>query len=159
RWMFPAFAQLYRLLKPHRFCVSFYGWHAADRFLQAWRQCGFWPASHFTCVKPYASNVKFARMMHENAYLLAKGEPAQPPLPPADVLYWKYSGNKLHPTQKPVSLLTPLVEAYSRPGDIVLDPFAGSGTTGVAARQCRRRFILIEKDAQYHQAAAQRLSA
>jgi len=38
-----------------------------------------------------------------------------------------------------------LIEAFSKPSDIVLDPFAGSGTTGLAARQCGRQFILIEK--------------
>ena len=41
--------------------------------------------------------------------------------------------------------IQPIIEAYSNPGEIVLDPFAGSGTTGVAAKACRREFVLIEK--------------
>jgi site-specific DNA-methyltransferase (adenine-specific) len=56
-----------------------------------------------------------------------------------------------------VGSVTPLIEAYSRPNALVLDPFAGSGTTGVAALLCRRRCLLIEKDATYYHAACTRL--
>lgn len=157
RWMFPAFAELYRVLKPDSYCVSFYGWNKADRFLTVWRECGFTPVGHFAWVKRYASQIRFVRMMHEQAYLLVKGNPPVPAHPPADVLNWQYTGNVLHPTQKPVSSLMPLIEAYSRPGNIVLDPFAGSGSTGMAARQAKRLFILIEKELEYHQTAQARL--
>jgi len=51
-----------------------------------------------------------------------------------------------HPTQKPVASLTPLIEAFSRPDDLVLDPFAGSGSTGVAARFCRRALLDVGPD-------------
>ena len=157
RWMFPAFAELYRVLKPDRYCVSFYGWSMAHRFLNVWRECGFQPVDHFVWVKRYASRVRFTQRKHEQAYLLIKGNPVPPKLPPSDVLEWKYSGNRLHPTQKPVGALMPLIKAFSGVNDVVLDPFAGSGTTGVSARQCGRRFILIEKDAEYFQAAKKRL--
>lgn len=157
RWMFPAFLELYRVLKPDRFLVSFYGWGRADRFLHVWRECGFYPIGHFVFVKTYDSKVSFTKMRHEQAYLLAKGRPAKPERPLADLIPWKFSGNQLHPTQKPVSALTPLVEAYSQPHDLILDPFAGSGSTGEAARQLQRRFLLIEKDWQYYQKARQRL--
>jgi site-specific DNA-methyltransferase (adenine-specific) len=60
-------------------------------------------------------------------------------------LPWEYTSNELHTNQKPVVALTPLIEAYSEPGDLILDPFAGSGSTGVAAKRCNRQFILIEK--------------
>lgn len=150
RWVFPAFAELYRLLKPNSYCVSFYAWSKAARFLSIWKECGFQPVGHFVWVKRYASCTRHAKMMHEQAYLLTKGNPQPPESPPDDVLPWKYTGNVLHPTQKPVTSLTPIIQAYSKPGGIVLDPFAGSGSTGIAARQCGRRFILIEKvDAYY----------
>jgi adenine-specific DNA-methyltransferase len=55
-----------------------------------------------------------------------------------------------------VTGLLPLIRAYCPQGGTLLDAFAGSGTTGVAARQCQRRFILIEQDATYHRAACQR---
>ena len=97
------------------------------------------------------------RSKHESAYLLAKGYPAMPKDPPSDVLEWAYTGNKLHPTQKPVSGLVPLIHAYTKPNDLIIDPFAGSGTTGVAARHCNRHYLLIEQDAGYYQTAVERL--
>lgn len=51
-----------------------------------------------------------------------------------------------HPTQKPVEAILPLVQWLTNPGDLILDPYAGSGTTGVAALRSGRRVILIEKD-------------
>ena len=157
-WMYPAFAELYRVLKPNSYCISFYGWSRVDRFMGVWRECGFRAVGHFVWTKRYASCTRHTQMKHEQAYLLAKGTPTLPDSPPADVLPWQYTGNKLHPTQKPVASLVPLIEAYSQPDGLVLDPFAGSGTTGVAARECGRRFLLIEKDAAYHRAACERLS-
>ena len=157
RWMFPAFSEMYRVLKPDSYCVSFYGWSKADRFLSVWRECGFYPIGHFVWVKRYASCVRHNRMMHEQAYLLAKGNPPPPRTPPADVLPWRYTGNRLHPTQKPVCSLTPLIEAYSKPNGLILDPFAGSGSTGVAALLSHRRCLLIEKEAAYSETARKRL--
>ena len=157
RWMYPAFSELYRVLKPDSYCVSFYGWSKADRFLSVWRECGFYPVGHFVWVKRYASCVRHNKMMHEQAYLLAKGSPPPPKNPPADIIPWKYTGNRLHPTQKPVCSLTPLIEAYSKPGGLILDPFAGSGSTGVAALLSRRRCLLIEKEANHYKTACTRL--
>ena len=68
-------------------------------------------------------------------------------------------GKKLHPTQKPESLLARVVLAASRPNDMVLDPFCGSGTTGAVAHRLRRRFIGIEREADYAAAAEDRISA
>ena len=65
--------------------------------------------------------------------------------------------NKLHPTQKPLELIERLVLASSNPGDTVLDPFMGSGTTGVAALQNQREFVGIEKDAGYFDIAQKRI--
>jgi len=76
-----------------------------------------------TFIKKYASTERFLRYQHENAYLLAKGNPQKPVRTIPDVLEWKYTGNNLHPTQKPLCVLTPLIESFSNPGDVVLDPF------------------------------------
>jgi len=68
-------------------------------------------------------------------------------------------GKKLHPTQKPEALLARVLLAASRPDDLVLDPFCGSGTTGAVARRLRRRFIGIEREADYAKAAQKRIAA
>jgi len=68
-------------------------------------------------------------------------------------------GKKLHPTQKPEALLARVLLAASRPDDLVLDPFCGSGTTGAVAHRLRRRFIGIERDADYAAAARGRIDA
>ncbi|HXL64564.1 MAG TPA: site-specific DNA-methyltransferase [Xanthobacteraceae bacterium] len=67
-------------------------------------------------------------------------------------------GKKLHPTQKPEALLARAILAASQPDDLVLDPFCGTGTTGAVARQLRRRFIGIEREAEYAAAAEQRIA-
>src|SRR5262245_21911575 len=68
-------------------------------------------------------------------------------------------GKKLHPTQKPEALLARIILAASRPDDLVLDPFSGTGTTGAVARRLRRRFIGVEREAEYAAAAEERISA
>jgi len=68
-------------------------------------------------------------------------------------------GKKLHPTQKPEALLARVLLSASRPDDLVLDPFCGSGTTGAVAHRLRRRFIGIERDADYAAAARKRIEA
>lgn len=69
------------------------------------------------------------------------------------------SGRKLHPTQKPEALLARILMATTKPGDVVLDPFFGTGTTGVAAKRLGRQFIGLEREAQYARAAEARLAA
>lgn len=66
---------------------------------------------------------------------------------------------RVHTTQKPISLMLELVELFTDEDDIVLDPFAGSGTTGVACLRLGRRFIGIERDEKYAAVARQRLEA
>jgi modification methylase len=67
-------------------------------------------------------------------------------------------GKKLHPTQKPEGLLARVILASSRPGDLVLDPFCGTGTTGAVAKRLGRRFFGVEREAGYASAAAARLA-
>src|SRR5579883_596298 len=69
------------------------------------------------------------------------------------------SGRKLHSTQKPESLLSRILLAASVEGDVILDPFFGSGTTGAAAKRLGRSFIGIERDAAYARAARARIAA
>jgi site-specific DNA-methyltransferase (adenine-specific) len=73
------------------------------------------------------------------------------------VPFWSMSENTSHPAQKPEKLLAKLILASSRPGDLVLDPFLGSGTSAVVARKLGRRFVGIEMDAEHCLAALRRL--
>lgn len=157
-WLRPAFREACRVLKPNAFRVSFYGWNKVDRFMDAWRNAGFYAVGHLVFRKSYASSARFVRYEHEQAYLLAKGKPALPEHPIADVIDMPYSGNRLHPTEKPVKALLPLIEAFSKEGGLVLDPFCGSGSTLVAARKVNRRYLGIELDSAYCATAARRLA-
>lgn len=65
----------------------------------------------------------------------------------------------LHPTQKPLALCEYFIQTYTNPGDVVLDNCMGSGTTGVAALNCGRRFVGIERDADYFAIAKTRIEA
>ena len=76
---------------------------------------------------------------------------------PKDVLEYGQDPIKLHPTQKPLELMRYMVRTYSNPGDIVLDPFMGSGTTAVACAIERRNFIGFETDENYFNSANKRL--
>ena len=73
------------------------------------------------------------------------------------VPFWSMPENTDHPTQKPEKLLAKIILASSNPGDLVLDPFAGSGTTAVVSKKLSRDFIAIESDENYCLLAAKRL--
>ncbi len=68
-------------------------------------------------------------------------------------------GKKLHPTQKPEALLARVILSSSRSGDLVLDPFCGTGTTGAVAKRLGRRFVGVERDTAYRDAALARIAA
>jgi site-specific DNA-methyltransferase (adenine-specific) len=68
------------------------------------------------------------------------------------------TGGGLHPTQKPVALFEYLIRTYTRPGDLVVDPFVGSGTTALAARNTGRRFLCCDLLLEYVQIARRRLA-
>jgi len=81
---------------------------------------------------------------------------------PGSVLPFKNDKDKtkgLHPTLKPLALMEWLVNTYTNEGDTIIDPFMGSGTTGIACARHNRRFIGIEKEQQYFDKAAKRICA
>lgn len=156
-WLKPAMKEAYRVLKQDRMAVMFYGWSKVDAFFAAWKDAGFHPVGHIVFRKDYASKRRLVQYQHEQAYLLAKGKPPLPENPIADVINIDYSGNKLHPTQKPISALVPLIRSFSLPGEVILDPFTGSGSTCAAALLTGRRYIGIEMDEMYFTQARQRM--
>src|SRR5262245_42429569 len=85
-WLKPVFHEPYRILKPNTLCATFYGWPDVDRFMSVWKECGFRPVSHLVWPKRHHSRVGYTQSFHEVGYLLAKGKPPGPMIPPPDVL-------------------------------------------------------------------------
>ena len=156
-WLKPAMAEAYRVLKRDHLMVCFYGWTKIDRFFAAWHSAGFRPVGHMVFCKSYSAKARFMKYQHEQAYLMAKGNPPLPEHCISDVRELKYTGNALHPTQKAVTSLTPLIRAFTLPGDVVLDAFCGSASTCAAALLTGRKYIGIELDDAYYAAASARL--
>ena len=153
-----VFHEIYRVMKPHSYFISFYGWNAIAEFSNTWKDAGFRTVGHIVWPKRYVSRARHTQYCHESAFVLVKGNPPLPANPLIDVQPWEYSGNRQHPTQKAVSVIEPLIQAYSSPGDVVLDPFLGSETTAVAAALNNRRYIGIELEQRYCDLAEQRLA-
>jgi site-specific DNA-methyltransferase (adenine-specific) len=154
----PAFAEIWRVLKANSLCLSFYGWPHADLFLSMWKLVGFRPVSHIVCVKNNIGLGYFSRSQHETAYLLAKGKPVRRDPAASDVFAWDREPCTYHPSQKPLGAISRTLTAFTREDAVILDPFMGSGTTLVAARNLGRRAIGIEIDGRYCDVAVQRLA-
>lgn len=153
-----VYEALYRVMKPDTYCVTFYGWPKIAEFTAAWTDAGFRTVGHIVWPKPYACSSGHTEVRHESAFVLAKGWPCKPSRPIRDVQAWEFSGNRAHPTEKAVSVIAPLIRAFSRPGDVVIDPFLGSGTTAVAAALTGRAYIGIELEERYCDLARRRLA-
>ena len=78
---------------------------------------------------------------------------------PSEIIEFGLDRDVIHPTQKPVALMEYLIRTYSNEGETVLDNCMGSGTTGVAAVKCNRKFVGIESDADYFTKASERIDA
>lgn len=156
-WMGPAYGHMARVLKPGGLLVSFYGMHVADHMLTHCKAAGLEPVAHLVFVKRYASSRGLTERRHEQAYVFAKGRPQRHAEAISDVLGWQYTGNRHHPTEKPVGVLRQLVRAFSPAGGVVLDPFCGSGSTVLAAMAEGRDAIGIELDKRWYDAAVSRV--
>lgn len=154
----PVFAPMARAMKANSFAVCFAGWSALPQFTAAWETAGLRIVSQIIWQKQYASRKGFTEYRHESAFVLAKGDPAKPAQPLPSVMDWVYSGNKSHPTEKAVEVIAPLIRCFSKPGDLVCDPFSGSGSTSVAAALNGRDYLGIELDAKYVTTAQTRLA-
>ena len=157
-WLEPAFANIWRLLREDSFCISFYGWPHIDLFLGFWKKIGFRPVSHLAFVKSHWGLGRFTRGRHETAFLLAKGRPSKPKKAIPDVINWKRDRFKHHPNQKPVAALIPLIETFCPADGVVLDPFMGSGSTLLAAREVDNIAVGIEIESRYCQSATKRIT-
>lgn len=150
--------EIYRVLKPDSYFVLFCGWLAIPQFSNAWAQAGFGVGGQIVWPKQYASSARHLECRQESAWVLTKGRPRLRGQVLPDVMEWTYSGNRFHPTEKAVEIIKPLVRSFSKQGDVVLDPFLGSGTTAVAAALTDRQYIGVELEARYCALAERRLA-
>lgn len=156
-WVLPAYREIARLLKPDSFCVSFYGFPHVEKFMTAWKSVGLMPKGHLVFIKNNFGLGYLTRHQHESAYLLAKGEPERLNTAVSDVYEWKGTGNELHPTQKPVSAMANIIRTFTRTDALVLDPFAGSGSTLLACEMAGRPWVGIELDDGHARVAQERI--
>lgn len=152
-----VFDPMARAMKQDSYAVCFSGWSALPQFTAAWEAAGLQIVSQIIWQKRYASRRSFTEYRHESAFVLAKGRPAKPANPLPSVMDWVFSGNRRHPTEKAVEILTPLIRCFSKPGDLVCDPFSGSGSTPVAAALTGRDYLGVEIDPVHVRTAQARL--
>lgn len=98
----------------------------------------------------FAPKVEFVFLIHKGRSLIrGKRDP--------NIFKFARTGNKNHPTEKPVDLVEYLISKFSDDGYVILDPFMGSGTTGVACKNLNRNFIGIELEQDYFSTAKERI--
>lgn len=157
-WLYDAF----RLLKPGGSLICFTRWDVQQVFIDAMKLAGFTVKSEVIWDKVYHgmgdTKAQFAPQ-HENIIFAVKGKYAFPGRRPTDLItYQKLSSSHMvHPTEKPVGLFVKLITAVTKPGDLMIDPFAGSGSSLVAAKKSGRRYIGIELDDEHFEKANRRV--
>ena len=162
-WLDPWVEQIYRVLKPdsHFYCFTRFDvyptfYNSMSRFFKV-KNCLIWLKNNHGCGDLNGSYAP----QYEMIIFAVKGRRALNGPRDSDVLACDNvpSADRLHPTQKPVELLRRLLRQSCPPGGIVLDPFAGSGSTLLAAYLEGFHFLGFEKDPKWHAIALQRLSA
>lgn len=161
-WLPTIARELYRVLKPDRHAYLFCNEYAISLFRSELENAGFRVKRCLVWLKnnhssgdlegDYGNMTEFIVFAHKGRRpLIGKRD--------TNVVRFPRTNNDLHPTQKPVELIEYLISKSSLPGEKVLDPFLGSGTTAVAAVKLGRRYIGIEIDADYVAKAQARLSS
>lgn len=142
--------------------ICFTRWDVEQTFIDAMKLAGFQVKSEVIWDKVLHGmgdcRAQFAPT-HENIIFAVKGKFNFPGHRPNDVVSFKKlsSSQMIHPTEKPVGLLASLITSVTKPGDLIVDPFAGSGSTLVAAKKTGRRFIGIELDGEHFEKAQRRI--
>jgi site-specific DNA-methyltransferase (adenine-specific) len=152
----------FRVLKSGGTLLCFTRWDVEQTFIDAIELAGFRVESEVIWDKVYHgmgdTKAAFAPA-HENIVFAIKGKYSFPGGRPKDLVTFSKLGSAqmIHPTEKPVGLIANLITAVTKPDDLILDPFAGSGSTLVAAKKSGRRFIGVELDDEYYEKARRRI--
>ena len=157
-WLPDFVDECYRIAKKHTAHYIFCSYHNIDIFKQAFekkfkiKNILVWEKNNTSMGDlkgDFAPKIEFILFIQKGRSLIrGKRDP--------NIFKFARTGNKLHPTEKPVDMFEYLISKFSDVGDLVFDPFAGSGTTGVACINTNRQFILIEKEDKYFQICKER---
>ena len=150
---FPEFIkECYRVLKDNSHIYIFCNDYNISKFRDLQEEAGFknkrtlvWVKNNHTSgdlLGDYANKTEFINYAQKGRRLLNGGRDT-------NVLNFNRVSKLEHPTQKPIDLNEYLIKKSTNESDIILDPFAGSGTTGVACKNTNRNYILIEKEPEY----------
>ena len=151
--------QLYRVLKNGSHAYVMTNLLNLEKMMLVARQVGFdihnllvWEKNNATPSRWYMKNAEFTLFLRKGKAKRINNVGSKMVHRFNNIL-----GKKVHPTEKPVELMLFYIENSSNIGDVVLDPFMGAGSTGVACLDCGRKFVGIEKDREYYNIAEERL--
>ena len=154
-------SEFYRILKPNTHFYIMTNTLNIKRFLNLAEQVGFklhniliWKKNNATPNRWYMKNCEYILFFRKG-----KAKQINNPGTKQVLEIDNIKGKKLHETEKPVQLMQVLVENSSQAGDLVLDPFMGSGSTGVACKNTNRHFCGIEIDKKYFNIAKNRIES
>lgn len=153
--------EIYRILKPSSHCYIFCNDKNVQELLNEATKTGFKESNILVWIKNNATPNRYYMKNLEFILFLYKGnaKPINNMGSKCAIEIKNINGKeKLHPTEKPIELLKQYVENSSNKNDWVLDPFMGSGTTGVACKQMNRNFIGIELESKYFEIAKERIN-
>ncbi|MFW6246662.1 MAG: DNA-methyltransferase [bacterium] len=150
------FQQIDRVLKNDSFLIIFVGWSTIPDFREVLDKY-FFLKSMPIWVKNNFGIGYYTRPQYEPLMLYLKGKPPVLKNPISDVMKFNKVLKPVHSCEKPVMLIKHLVNSFSKKNEIVLDPFMGSGTTAVAAKELGRNFIGFELDDEYCKIAEERI--
>lgn len=158
-WLEALVDKSYALAKDNSAHYVFCSFHFIDKFKQAFEQkfkiknILVWEKNNTSMGDlkgDFAPKVEFILFLQKGRRLInGKRDP--------NIFKFNRTGNKNHPTEKPVDLMEYLIKKFTDEGDIVLDPFMGSGATGIACKNLNRKFIGIELDENYFNIAKKRI--
>lgn len=150
---------IYRVLKNNTHCYIMINGRNLKELQICAEKVGFkfqnllvWKKNNITPNRYYLNNCEFILMLRKGKARNINNLGTKSILEIPNII-----GNKKHPTEKPVELMKILIENSSNENDIVLDPFMGVGTTGIACKELKRDFIGIEIDKEYFNIAKERL--
>ena len=162
-WFAAWYGEAWRTLRDTGYLVTCGNWRSLPTMMCALAKAGI-PATSCLIwdkewIGPAAKNQ--LRPTYEVVLLSAKPDAVIPDRSASDIFRCKWMAGNCkvtdHPAEKPVELMAHLIELVTAPGGLVLDPFTGSGTTGVAAKKTGRRFLGFEKEQQWFEVAHRRV--